>query len=195
MIKQQGQGKHGKGGEENRLSHDAVALLKTQDAGYLRTVLSRSRREVGRLEEVGGVKGEGEKVVFEQGSGEEKRSKKRRSDGEVVADIDMDEIMVGRENGDTQVDLDEEVENQQPKLKSKKALLAETNAATRLRMERKKRRRLQEVRATKLEMLKRRQKDIMAAADVLELQRAKMAKTIGGVNKNGVKFKIRERKK
>ena len=30
------QGKHGKGGEENLLSHDAVKLLKSQDAGYLR---------------------------------------------------------------------------------------------------------------------------------------------------------------
>ena len=46
-----------------------------------------------------------------------------------------------------------------------------------------------------MEVLKKRQKEILAAADALELQRAKMAGSLGGTNKNGVKFKIRERKK
>ena len=62
-------------------------------------------------------------------------------------------------------------------------------------MARRKRQRLGEVRKTKLEILKKRQKEILAAADALELQRAKMANVIGGTNKNGVKFKVRERKR
>jgi hypothetical protein len=51
------------------------------------------------------------------------------------------------------------------------------------------------MRANKLELLKKRQKQIMAAADKLELQVAKMARTVGGVNKEGIKWKIMERKK
>ena len=40
-------------------------------------------------------------------------------------------------------------------------------------------------------------KALTDAEEALELQRAKMAKspTVGGVNKQGVKFKIRERKR
>jgi U3 small nucleolar RNA-associated protein 11 len=79
--------------------------------------------------------------------------------------------------------------------KSRKQLAAETDAATRLRTERKKRKRLQEMRVAKLDALRKRQREIMAAADQLDLQRAKLAHTVGGVNKNGVKFKVRERKR
>jgi U3 small nucleolar RNA-associated protein 11 len=35
----------------------------------------------------------------------------------------------------------------------------------------------------------------MIAEEELEKQRAKMSNTVGGTNKDGVKFKIRERKK
>ena len=62
-------------------------------------------------------------------------------------------------------------------------------------LERRRRKKLQEIRVNKLDMLRKRQKDIMAAADQLDLQRAKMAKTIGGTNKSGVTFKVRERKR
>jgi len=82
-----------------------------------------------------------------------------------------------------------------PKPKSRKALAAEQDAVTRLRAERKKRKRLQDMRVAKLEVLKKRQREILAAANQLELQRAKMARTVGGVNKDGVKFKLRERKR
>ncbi len=53
------------------LSHDAVKLLKTQDAGYLRTVAAKGRREIERLGEdvgmdgVSGGKGVGRRTVFE----------------------------------------------------------------------------------------------------------------------------------
>src|SRR5271170_1794534 len=50
------QGKHGQGGGgAERLSHDAVKLLKTQDGGYLRVVAGRGRREVERRGEVVGL--------------------------------------------------------------------------------------------------------------------------------------------
>ena len=60
---------------------------------------------------------------------------------------------------------------------------------------------LQEREAEKLEsrlrIARQRLKAFAEAEEALDLQRAKMAKspTIGGVNKNGVKFKARERKR
>jgi U3 small nucleolar RNA-associated protein 11 len=62
-------------------------------------------------------------------------------------------------------------------------------------------RKLQEKEADKLEskltIARERLKALTEAEEALDLQRAKMAKspTVGGVNKNGVKFKVRERKR
>ncbi|RMZ87099.1 hypothetical protein DV736_g5673, partial [Chaetothyriales sp. CBS 134916] len=200
------QGRHGQGGTEHRLSHDAVKLLKTQDQGYLRVVMARTRKEVDRVkEQLAGVEGEGKRVVFEEDNTKKRRMKKMASGGALEGgnsegEADGDEVqgVVDAESGQVAEEgASEEEVRLAARPKPTRTSLAADNAtaATRLRAERKKRRRLQEARATKLEMLRRRQKEIMAAADQLELQRAKMAKTVGGVNKNGVKFKIRERKK
>jgi U3 small nucleolar RNA-associated protein 11 len=68
-------------------------------------------------------------------------------------------------------------------------------------LEAKKLRKLQEKEADKLEskltVARERLKALSEAEEALDLQRAKMAKspTVGGVNKNGVKFKVRERKR
>lgn len=181
------------------LSHDAVKLLKTQDAGYLRTVAAKGRRQIERLGEVVGLddvsggKGVGRKTVFEDAVGEVVRGTKRRASGRGVTDVQT--TPVGEIELDTNTILADENESPKPKSKSKKALQAETDALTRLKTERKRRKRLQDMRVAKLEALKKRQREILAAADQLELQRAKMARTVGGVNKDGVRFKIRERKR
>ncbi|KAJ9494416.1 hypothetical protein LTR99_010819 [Exophiala xenobiotica] len=190
------------------LSHDAVKLLKTQDAGYLRTVAAKGRKEIERVKEEVGL----DSVTLGGKAGSHKRfsdqdtvfnrSKKRTADGEVletaydlaantIAEMEVRASALLQETADPENEPDME----KPKPKSKKALLAEQDASARLRTERKKRKRLQEMRVAKLEALKKRQREILVAADQLELQRAKMARTVGGVNKNGVKFKIRERKK
>jgi U3 small nucleolar RNA-associated protein 11 len=205
-------GKHGRGGEENRLGHDAVKLLKTQDAGYLRVAMARGRKEIRRVGEELGVAGGrgGKKVVFEDGEEAalvaSPRGKKRSSNGEVVDQVDDGDVeypglpgldVQAQSEEDTDMDVEEvatTTTRTSPKM-TKKQLERKQDASARLRAERKKRRRLQEARQVKLEMLEKRQKEIMAAADQLELQRAKMAKTVGGTNKNGVKFKVRERKK
>ena len=68
-------------------------------------------------------------------------------------------------------------------------------------LEAKKLRKLQEKETHKLELkltvARERLKALSQAEEALDLQRAKMAKspTVGGVNKNGVKFKVRERKR
>ncbi|OCT44325.1 putative U3 small nucleolar RNA-associated protein Utp11 [Cladophialophora carrionii] len=182
------------------LSHDAVKLLKTQDAGYLRTVAAKGRRELERLQEEVGMdavslgKGRlGKKTVFEDDeTAGAPRALKRGLDGQVKQDS-----RVGDEQGPhvEESEVAASIEDQAPKAKSKKALQAEKDALTRLKAERKRRKRLQEMRVAKLEALKKRQREILVAADQLELQRAKMARTVGGVNKDGVRFKVRERKR
>lgn len=205
-----GLGKHKSGlgpdGEKTAsLSVDAVKLLKTQDAGYLKTLAARGRREIERVGQEVGMdavmldhKISSRRNVLKDDIHQEAPSpkgRKRRSNGEILEPL-RQEITYPQlppvevehvESPDTQVLLS--------KPKSKKTLAAELDVAARLRLERKKRKRLQELRVAKLEALKKRQKEVLAAADELDLQRAKMARTVGGVNKNGVKFKIRERKR
>ena len=203
------QGKHGKrGAKDNRLGVDAVKLLKTQDAGYLRNVAQRTRREIERVGEEGALskvleKGgqEQEKVLFDE-DGEPLKKRRRvleeRSDDEMFSDAleDLDEDDVNARNMSVQLPQQSTSEIKPArKVLSKKQAEKEKDRLSQLKLDRKRRKRLQELRAAKLAVLKKRQKDILAAADQLELQRAKMAGSIGGTNKNGVRFKIRERKK
>ncbi|KAJ9612981.1 hypothetical protein H2200_002922 [Cladophialophora chaetospira] len=197
-----GKGKEGTLAAGKPLSHDAVRLLKTQDAGYLRTVAAKGRREIERLGEQVGLDGvAGGKVVSRKTTFEDEvaadaivsRGTKRKSNGRPISheeDISMEVVEVA-----TATDLADEDESPKPTAKSRKALKAEQDTLTRLKAERKKRKRLQEMRVAKLDALKKRQREILAAADQLEQQRAKMARTVGGVNKEGIRFKIRERKR
>ena len=191
------QGKHGRGGDDNKLSHSAVKLLKTQDQGYLRVVAGRGRRELGRVqEELDLMRGaKGRRIAFEEPALAMQEGQ-RDAEGEVLESLNVnDQPMEEDLAGDVDM-LEFETENLPPaKLRTKKQLEGEKDALSRLRAERRRRKKLQEVRANKLEMLKKRQQDIMAAANQLDLQRAKMAKTIGGTNKSGVTFKVRERKR
>ncbi|KAK4990414.1 hypothetical protein LTR28_001473, partial [Elasticomyces elasticus] len=59
----------------------------------------------------------------------------------------------------------------------------------------KKKAREQEVRDRRLEVLREREKELTTALNELDTQRAKMAGTVGGVDRNGVKWKVRERKR
>ena len=206
------QGKSGQGGTENRLGHEAVRLLKEQDAGYLRQVLGRGRKEIevtenlvkgGDFERVGGM---GRRVLFDQ-EGNEKavvKSNKRKAEqmnGEddnksgALQESNANIIPPGGYGNTIDEEEDDERQATPVQKKKKKQIEKEERAKLDLRAARKKRRRMGELRAAKLEALKKRQKEIMAVAEELDLQRAKMARTVGGVNKDGVKWKIRERKR
>ena len=206
----------------NRLSHDAVRLLKTQDAGYLRNAAQRTRKEMAKVEEEIGVSGSlrrgtknqngngiGNKVIFTD-EPDEPSVKRRKLSGSPIQNHEYDMNIEEDEAEAALTDLDEEhddlasntqIQRQQSskitpqKPLSKKQLDHKLAAEKRQKLDRKRRKRLADVRTAKLAILKQRQHDIMAAADVLDLQRAKMAKIVGGVNKLGVKFKVRERKK
>lgn len=209
-----GMGKHKAGAKANEerggsLSHDAVKLLKTQDANYLRDVIAQGRKEMERLKQEVGMdavtfsgKGQAKKIVFADEDTEQPQQNRRKSNAETLepsTDLftaPLSETLPLQSQPDHGITgQEEDLPNNKPQPRSKKALAAEKDAVARLRTERKKRKRLQEMRVSKLEGLKKRQREIMAAADQLDLQRAKMARTVGGVNKNGVKFKVRERKR
>ena len=205
-------GKHGKGGNEALLSHDAVKLLKTQDSGYLRTVSNRGRREVEILEQQvrlsealkeDGTSKAGKKIVFVDDETPQSSKKRKRPLTERASGV-LQEVTQPEDGNQTPDDIiakaqlsmapiDENAP--QPINKSQAERIKELTASKRLLLERKRRRRLNELRANKLDALKKRQREILAAANELEAQRARMARTVGGVNKDGVKFKVRERKR
>jgi hypothetical protein len=190
------------------LSMDVVKLLKTQDAGYIRTMLQMVRKEREELEK---------KLTLEEGEvralrdGERTKQGKHRvyvEDEEEQRDFDADtwfgrgEEMPGRhameiprfEGYSEEDEENEEVPSQQKNL-SKKQIEAQELARREKRSFNKSRDQAQSRTASKLQAIKRREQDLAAAEEELELQRAKMNSTVGGVNKHGVKFKVRERKR
>ncbi|KAL3246889.1 hypothetical protein ABHI18_012585 [Aspergillus niger] len=223
------QGKHGAAGNRDSaaargLSHDAIKLLKTQDAGYLRTVGERIRRQMEKLEEEVRLQ-DGMKEILDGDAGEDKKKEE-----DVMDDDDMD---FDFDFGDDEVDqkknkksrklvfaddrkeqrvlkkkkLREEEEDEdddegeddsfgkQVMKKSRKQLEAERQALVEARRARKMKKRAAEARMNKLKALQKQYKEITAAERELDWQRGRMDNVVGGTNKNGVKWKIRERKK
>ena len=158
-------------GSTGNLSMDVAKLLKTQDAGYLQTILQQTRRDKERTEQ--------ELILVGSGVGAAKsgpamgKKKVFDDDGEVLAQIPT------REMPD---DSDDEMSNNE-------GLSREEIQA------RRRNRRLQDALESRLEALTARETDLNSALNQLEQQRAKMNNTIGGTNKDGVKFKVRERKR
>ncbi|EMD58273.1 hypothetical protein GGP41_008366 [Bipolaris sorokiniana] len=190
------------------LSVDVVKLLKTQDAGYIRTMLQVTRKEREELEKKLVMEEQGE--VRAMKDGEEAKHGKHRvfvENEEEQEEFDPDawfgrgEKMPSPVDSPTFGDLQDESEEdedqaiQQPKTLSKKQAETEEQARREARKFRKDRERALERTASKLQGIKKRERELMAAEEELELQRAKMNNTVGGVNKNGVKFKVRERKR
>ena len=153
------------------LSQDVVRLYKTQDLGYVRTARNKVAKEVEDLEQRAvGIRGRGTKVVFVEGV-EEQAERMRESEGQNWEEMDEDD----------------EDDN-------KEELSGEDIRIMKLRKEKEK---AIEKLESKLDTARERLKVLTEAEQALELQRAKMSKTstIGGINKQGVKFKVRERKR
>jgi U3 small nucleolar RNA-associated protein 11 len=167
-----------------QLDQEAVRLLKTQDLGYIRTMRNKTMKEVKAAERlVTGIKWKGRATVFVDA--EEEQVDKSEQVGRVsVSEEDrgyeyddlegMDDKLWDAGPMGVSVAVNEEP-IQQPK--------AQERRATRL--------------LARLEAAKARLKVLTDVEDALDLQRAKMAKsvTVGGINKYGVRFKIRERKR
>ncbi|KAJ4366133.1 hypothetical protein N0V83_007768 [Neocucurbitaria cava] len=188
------------------LSVEVVKLLKTQDAGYIRTMLQMARKEREQLEQRLILEEQGEVKAYKD------EEKSRRSQHRVFVDneeeqeefdpdawfghgqempgrVDMDPAHVEDLHAESSQDEDE-ADAPQIRTLSKKQLEAQELARREARKFRKDR-----GAGTITDSLQKRERELAAADDELEAQRAKMNSTVGGVNKDGVKFKIRERKR
>lgn len=213
------------------LSHDAVKLLKTQDAGYLKTIAQTTRKKRERLEEeilvqegLKGLKGQqdGRKhLIFVESKEEQKNVIERlkglkadNDDGKFFhssippnnnspppppwrtaevrfgfrSSLRADEIHITGSENEERPQLDRQSNTTGKQKKDLPILKTE-------RRLRKLRKRAQEGRLSRLKLLKTREKELTVAERELELQRAKLSNSIGGVTKAGFKWKVRERKK
>lgn len=160
-------------GTSGSLSVDLVKLLKTQDAGYLQTVLQQTRKEKARLREQVILLDHGVTAtlpVTDLG-----RRKRFDEDGNEIADL------LALRESDDEDDMDDVEE---PETLDKEQRNAKRKQA-----------RTVEVLKNRLEAVEERQQKLTQALNSLEDQKAQMNGTVGGVNKNGVKFKVRERKR
>lgn len=185
------------------LSVDTVKLLKTQDAGYLSTMVQKTRKARGKLEQQvilgkGGKENivklandaynlSNPKHIIYVGSTEEQKS----------FNSDRKSSYTRTAKEDFEVDVDEEAN---PVAKrsaptSKKAIEAQAELLKAQLKLRKQRRKYQDTYKSQLDALKKRERDLMAAEHELELQRAKMSGSVGGVTKAGIKWKVRQRKR
>ncbi|KAF4974365.1 hypothetical protein F66182_17655, partial [Fusarium sp. NRRL 66182] len=180
----------------------------------------RIRREMERLEKEVQLQDGMEKVL---GIGNRKRSSEEDDDEEeededifdtgvkrrklVFAESREDQKELGREleeqdeeeeedeNEDNEQTFATRLQKQQQKKPTKKELEAQQKALKEARAARKLKRRVAEARRNKLAALRKQYAEITTAERELDLQRAKMSNSVGGVNKRGVKWKIRERKR
>ncbi|PVH93764.1 U3 small nucleolar RNA-associated protein 11 [Periconia macrospinosa] len=178
------------------LDVDVVKLLKTQDAGYIRTMLQIVRKEREELERKMMLSDEAVKVLGKGG----KKAKHTVFVGDVEEQEEFDEeewFGAGAEcpAWNRPRKSEEKLEETGEKKLSKKQQEAKEVKEKEERSLMAKRARLQERSVAHLEAVKARERDLVAAEEELEKQRAKMNNTVGGTNKHGVKFKIRERKR
>lgn len=160
------------------MSVDTVRLLKTQDVGYVRTVRNTAAKEVKALEE---------KIALMDASSRDEM------------DEDEDGGFTGRGKKTVFVDGKEEMELKVQEAEGEVEAAEERDET--LSTEEKSLRKLQRKEREKLEhrlQVAREKLDTLSEAEqALELQRAGMAKTatMGGTNKFGVKFKVKDRKR
>ena len=188
------------------LSQEAVKLLKTQDSGYLRTMLQKTRRALEKLEQefilsegrgaelLGSSSSpvQGQHVVFVGSREEQKQCLREKA---IANPNDVEQGPNGHSERDELDPAEKSLASSTlRKSKSRRALEREELVKKEETILRKKHKKEQEARRSKLAALKAREKDLMDAENELELQRAKMSNNVGGVNKAGLKWKVRERK-
>lgn len=172
----------------NKSLSDAVTkLLKTQDAGYLRTMINKVRRERGRLDEVTILGKDGKEAkALNEASGA------RGSQRTVYVDDEDAQLEFAASAASKDDSITAPVSS---KAKSPREREADFLAWKAQKALEKKQKRQAEANLSQYEAVKNREKELLLAEQELGLQRAKMNHNIGGINKNGVKFKVRERKR
>ncbi|KAK3674151.1 hypothetical protein LTR78_005998 [Recurvomyces mirabilis] len=192
-VKRARRGEGSSGGAGRSLGLETVKLMKTQDEGYLRTAVQSSRRLRERLERgvvvqeemgVGSVPG-GKRDVFSDDDGEEGG-----------AAVPLSDVV----DGDDALDLDDlaELQGLDAPVMADEVSSSEEDAAGLSKAELNKRRRKRhdiKTRRRQVEALRDREEQLTIALREVEAQRARMNGTVGGVNKKGTRFKVRQRKR
>lgn len=193
------------------LSQEVVKLLKTQDVGYVTTMLQKTKRARARLEQdfvliedkgaelpvVLSCQEKGSHKVFVDTRGEQRRY---ISDGKIAFRADF---TTGKPGKPTSEEGEEEDESNGKPLvylptsvpKSRRVAERQEIAMKQDKVLRKQRRKEQDVRKSRLAALSARENDLIEAKNELDLQRAKMSNSVGGITKSGAKWRVRERKK
>jgi U3 small nucleolar RNA-associated protein 11 len=182
-VKVAKRGESNAGGASGTLGLDVVKLMKTQDVGYLRTVLQKTRKDKERLSEEVVAVATGVKTV---------PSDKRVVFGEDGEQIQTTETVKGvdSDNGfDMDLDGLDDVEDDSQSEEEDENLTPEERAV------KDRQRHALEVKRKKLGALIEQERKLNAALQEVEHQRDKMNGNVGGVNKKGVKFKPRQRKR
>jgi U3 small nucleolar RNA-associated protein 11 len=175
----------------NSLSQDVAKLLKTQDAGYIRTMLQSVRKDRQRMEEQV-LLGEEEVTTLKDESRKRKKGKEvPRHMVFVDAKEEQDEFAPEEWFGVKSEDLDKAWNRPRRRsdVKDAESLQEEPPEWTEEREQHKAK--LQR----ELEALKAKEQALQIASEELDTQRAKMNNQLGGVNKNGVRWKVRARKR
>ncbi|KAI7565899.1 hypothetical protein KC343_g5839 [Hortaea werneckii] len=175
-IKQGKRGEENSGGSGGRSLPEAVVkLMKTQDVGYLGLVVQRTRRLRERVEREVVVFDEEGEMVGGQGEADEEVD-------DVGVDLDDLADLDGLDGLDDGADVD--MQEEEDEGLSKEELAARRRKKNALKAKQR-----------YLDALRDREDQLTEALRRVEAQRARMNGTVGGVNKNGVKFKVRERKR
>lgn len=184
------------------LDQNVVKLLKTQDAGYVATMLQKTKRALAKLEQ---------EIVLNEGNGVELPgafSSQKRGSHRVFVEggghykpeykfafrpksTQISEISSMREEADG---LDRQPWVQDLPI-SRGAVKRQALASKQDELLCKHRRKEQHAQKSKLAALQAREKDLVEAKNELDLQRAKMSNSVGGITKAGARWKARERKK
>ena len=177
------------------LSQDAVKLLKTQDLGYLQTMIQKTQKAIRRFEhEFVLVEGEGVEVLGERaqaGGGQhlifvDDKEAQRQYDPKSTTKNNLNQpkafAVEARKDVEDAAALSIREAN---KPNSNRKSHQEALAAKEQEVLRKRHRKEQDARRIKLVALKTRE---------LQVQRARMSNSVGGVNKKGLKWKVRERR-
>ena len=190
------------------LDQDVVKLLKTQDSGYVATMLQKTKRLQARL---------GQDFVLNDGKGVELLSaiSSRKREGHIIFVDNTEQQRQYRPEGkaasrqgstrmlkDPSGNMEEDDSDgvpciclpQEPSV-ARRAGKHDELASKQDKVLRKYRRKEQDARKSKLAAINAREKDLVEAKHELDLQRAKMSNNVGGTTSVGFKWKVRERKK
>ena len=190
------------------LDQGVVKLLKTQDAGYVTTMLQKTKRLQARFEQdfvLNDGKGvellsatsrqkKGSHIVFVDNTEQQRQCKPK--------DIAASQRDNTRRLEDPSRNMEEDDSDgvpfeyvpQTPPV-ARRADGRDKIASEQDKFLRKYRKKEQDARKSKLAAMNARAKDLVEAKNELDLQRAKMGNNVGGTTSIGIKWKVRERKK